>query len=152
MCSCCMPACIQQRLPTAIMQTAMQTDAAMQRHTQADVAGLERCVERIKAGVRDIDTRVGRVSQTATRIGDRLQTAEAMRVRCLEALELMSYLQAFSVLPSDADFGPLPRLFTDDATMAEAAVGFLEGGWRRLGWIGSLGALILCLRKRDLWP
>jgi hypothetical protein len=37
------------------------------------VAALERCVERIKAGVRDIDARVSRVSQTATRIGDRLQ-------------------------------------------------------------------------------
>ena len=37
------------------------------------MAGLERCVERIKAGVRDIDARVSRVSQTATRIGDRLQ-------------------------------------------------------------------------------
>lgn len=42
-------------------------------HTQADVAGLERCVERIKSGVRDIDARVSKVSQTATRIGDRLQ-------------------------------------------------------------------------------
>jgi hypothetical protein len=30
-------------------------------------------VERIKGGVRDIDARVSKLSQTATRIGDRLQ-------------------------------------------------------------------------------
>lgn len=30
-------------------------------------------MERIKTGVRDIDARVSKVSQTATRIGDRLQ-------------------------------------------------------------------------------
>lgn len=54
-----------------------------------------------------------------------LQTSDAMRVRCLEALELITYLQAFSCLPSATDLGQLPRLFTDDSTMAEAAV----GGW-----------------------
>jgi len=54
-----------------------------------------------------------------------VQTAEAMRVRCLEALEIMTYLQAFSCLASGADLGKLPKLFTDDATMPEAAVGDL---------------------------
>ncbi|KAI8464865.1 MAG: exocyst complex component Sec10-domain-containing protein [Monoraphidium minutum] len=88
---------------------------------RADVSGLERCLERIKAGVRDVDARVSRVSQTATRIGDRLQTAEAMRVRCLEAQELIGYLQAFSTLPGADGLGRLPRIFTDDGTMAEAA-------------------------------
>jgi hypothetical protein len=34
-------------------------------------------VERIKSGVRDIDARVSKVSQTATRIGDRLQARAA---------------------------------------------------------------------------
>jgi hypothetical protein len=60
------------------------------------------------------------------------QTAEAMRVRCLEALELLGYLQAFSCLPGESELGRLPRLFTDDATMAEAAVRACRGrpGWR----------------------
>ncbi|GBF98327.1 hypothetical protein Rsub_10990, partial [Raphidocelis subcapitata] len=100
------------------LQAVVNEDEAQYR---ADVAGLERCVERIKAGVRDIDARASRVSQTATRIGDRLQTAEAMRVRCLEGVELLTHLQAFSVLPGEGDLSRLPRLFTDDATMAEAA-------------------------------
>ena len=58
----------------------------------------------------------------------RPQTSEAMRVRCLEAQELLGYLQAFSCLPGPGDLERLPRIFTDDATMAEAAV----GGARRL--------------------
>jgi len=52
------------------LQGTVNSDEAQYR---ADVAGLERCVERIKAGVRDIDARMSKVSQTATRIGDRLQ-------------------------------------------------------------------------------
>lgn len=43
-------------------------------------------------------------------------------MRCLEGMELLSHLQAFSVLPSEGELSRLPRLFTDDATMAEAAV------------------------------
>lgn len=42
---------------------------------QADVRTLERVGERIKDGIRDIDSRVSRISQTATRIGDRLQVS-----------------------------------------------------------------------------
>jgi hypothetical protein len=34
---------------------------------------LERVSERIKDGIRDIDARATRISQTATRVGDRLQ-------------------------------------------------------------------------------
>lgn len=40
---------------------------------QAEVRTLERVSERIKGSIRDIDSRVTRISQTATRIGDRLQ-------------------------------------------------------------------------------
>lgn len=40
---------------------------------QAEVRTLERVSERIKDGIRDIDGRVSHISQTATRIGDRLQ-------------------------------------------------------------------------------
>jgi hypothetical protein len=57
------------------------------------VRALERGAERIKGGVRDIDARVGKLSQTATRIGDRLQRADGCRVRALEAQELIAYLQ-----------------------------------------------------------
>lgn len=40
---------------------------------QAEVYTLERVSDRIKEGIRDIDSRVTRISQTATRVGDRLQ-------------------------------------------------------------------------------
>ncbi|KAF8067429.1 SEC10a [Scenedesmus sp. PABB004] len=95
---------------------------ADEAHYKAEVRTLERLAERIKAGIRDIDGRVSAVSQTATRVGDRLQTAEGLRVRCLEAQELIAHLQAFSCHAApDGDWGKLPPLFTNDATFAEAA-------------------------------
>jgi hypothetical protein len=149
---------------------------------QAEVRTLERVSERIKDGIRDIDARATRISQTATRVGDRLQvrialqpsqhhlhltsssgvvvlqprsiclaaisagshqahrqlthlpcalpanscrslqTAEGLRLRCLEAQELISHLQAFSCHSAGEDFSKLPPIFTNDATLAEAAV------------------------------
>eukprot|EP00775_Hariotina_reticulata_P013513 gene13513-13638_t len=88
---------------------------------KAEVKVLERVGERIKCGIRDIDSRVSHISQTATRIGDRLQSAESLRMRCLEAQELVSHLQAFSCHTGGEDFSQLPPIFTNQATMAEAA-------------------------------
>lgn len=51
-----------------------------------------------------------------------LQTAEGLRLRCLEAQELISHLQAFSCHSAGEDFSKLPAIFTNDATLAEAAV------------------------------
>jgi hypothetical protein len=51
-----------------------------------------------------------------------LQTAEGLRLRCLEAQELISHLQAFSCHSAGEDFSKLPPIFTNDATLAEAAV------------------------------
>jgi hypothetical protein len=45
---------------------------------QAEVRTLERVSERIKDGIRDIDARATRISQTATRVGDRLQVSATM--------------------------------------------------------------------------
>lgn len=51
-----------------------------------------------------------------------LQTAEAVRLRCLEAQELICHLQTFSCHSAGSDFSKLPGIFTNDATLAEAAV------------------------------
>lgn len=51
-----------------------------------------------------------------------LQTAEAVRLRCLEAQELIGHLQTFSCHSAGSDFSKLPPIFTNDATLAEAAV------------------------------
>lgn len=47
--------------------------AARRVRLQAEVRTLEKLSERLKDGTRDIDSRVAHISQTATRIGDRLQ-------------------------------------------------------------------------------
>jgi hypothetical protein len=51
-----------------------------------------------------------------------VQTAEAVRLRCLEAQELICHLQTFSCHSAGSDFSKLPGIFTNDATLAEAAV------------------------------
>lgn len=61
------------------------------------------------------------------------QTAEGVRVRCLEAQELVAHLHAFSCHSAGADFSKLPALFTNDATLAEAAV--RVGGGLLAGWL-----------------
>lgn len=50
------------------------------------------------------------------------QTAEATRLRCLEAQELIHHLQTFSCHSAGGDFSKLPPIFTNDATLGEAAV------------------------------
>eukprot|EP00878_Enallax_costatus_P010221 GHUV01010669.1.p1 GENE.GHUV01010669.1~~GHUV01010669.1.p1 ORF type:complete len:200 (+),score=45.51 GHUV01010669.1:647-1246(+) len=107
---------------TAKLAELQQTADQDETQYKAEVYTLERVSERIKDGIRDIDSRVTRISQTATRVGDRLQTAETLRVRCLEAQELIAHLQAFSCHTAADDFSRLPPLFTNDATLMEAAV------------------------------
>lgn len=51
-----------------------------------------------------------------------VQTAEGVRLRCLEAQELIGHLQTFSCHSAGNDFSKLPSIFTNDATLAEAAV------------------------------
>jgi len=58
--------------------------------------------------------------------------ADSARMRALEALELVSYLQQLSMLPLEAgpeewsEAGALPELFVSDDTLAEAAVRGVE--------------------------
>lgn len=61
-----------------------------------------------------------------------MQTAEAVRLRCLEAQELVCHLQAFSCHGGGTDFRQLPSLFTNDATLAEAAVSLICSGVMRV--------------------
>ena len=48
------------------------------------------------------------------------QTSEAVRARATDAMDIVQFLQEFSVTP--ADFSDLSELFSDDKRMAEAAV------------------------------
>ena len=54
------------------------------------------------------------------------QTSEAIRARATDAMDIVQYLQEFSVTPPD--FGDLSELFSDDKRMAEAAVRALGPG------------------------
>lgn len=68
-----------------------------------------------------------------------------MRLRCLEAQELICHLQTFSCHSAGSDFSKLPSIFTNDATLAEAAVsGTARHGTARAAQVWSgWGALTL---------
>lgn len=76
---------VQQQLPPHLQRQPVHTRTATQQFPtptsllrfllQAEVRTLERVSERMKDGIRDIDARTTRISQTATRVGDRLQVS-----------------------------------------------------------------------------
>lgn len=66
-----------------------------------------------------LDSRISGVGQTAARIGDHLQNADAQRDAASQTIDLIKYLMEFN--GSLGDLMELSALFTDDARVAEAA-------------------------------
>ncbi|GAQ82297.1 exocyst complex component sec10 [Klebsormidium nitens] len=86
----------------------------------ASLAGLEAGVGALFSSFSRLDNRIAGVGQTAARIGDHLQAADAQKDTALQTIDLIRYLQEFNeCLPGD--FNDLDPLFTDDARVGEAA-------------------------------
>lgn len=66
-----------------------------------------------------LDSRISSVGQTAAKIGDQLQSADAQRVTASQTIELIKYLMEFNSSPGDLI--KLSPLFYDDSRTAEAA-------------------------------
>jgi exocyst complex component 5 len=89
---------------------------------RGEVKQIERGLESAKDSFRQLDSHMVRVSQTATRIGDRLQTADTLRSRAEETEELLGHLQQFSMLDEDdEEFRSLPMLFYSEGELPVAA-------------------------------
>lgn len=74
------------------------------------------CVHKLLCGSNNVHA-------TALHVMFFMQTADGLRSRCLEAQELIAHLQAFSChTAGEDDFSKLPALFTNEATLMEAAV------------------------------
>ncbi|CAN1309062.1 Exocyst complex component SEC10a, partial [Linum perenne] len=80
---------------------------------------LEKGVDGLFSSFARLDSRISSVGQTAAKIGDHLQSADAQRETASQTIELIKYLMEFNSSPGD--LMELSPLFSDDTRVAEAA-------------------------------
>ncbi|XP_004306734.1 PREDICTED: exocyst complex component SEC10 [Fragaria vesca subsp. vesca] len=80
---------------------------------------LEKGVDGLFGSFARLDSRISSVGQTAAKIGDHLQSADAQRETASQSIELIKYLMEFNSSPGD--LMELSPLFSDDSRVAEAA-------------------------------
>ncbi|XP_075478657.1 exocyst complex component SEC10b-like [Primulina tabacum] len=80
---------------------------------------LEKGVDGLFDSFARLDTRISSVGQTAAKIGDHLQSADAQRETASQTIDLIKYLMEFN--SSLGDLMELSPLFSDDSRVAEAA-------------------------------
>ncbi|EPS73932.1 hypothetical protein M569_00824, partial [Genlisea aurea] len=80
---------------------------------------LEKGVEGLFDSFARLDSRISSVGQTAAKIGDHLQSADAQRETASQTIDLIKYLMEFNSSPGD--LMELSALFSDDSRVAEAA-------------------------------
>ncbi|KAL2625264.1 hypothetical protein AAZV13_07G042500 [Glycine max] len=83
------------------------------------LAELEKGVDGLFDSFARLDSRISSVGQTAAKIGDHLQSADAQRETASQTIELIKYLMEFNSSPGD--LMELSPLFSDDSRVAEAA-------------------------------
>ncbi|KAJ7962462.1 exocyst complex component sec10 [Quillaja saponaria] len=83
------------------------------------LAELEKGVDGLFGSFARLDSRISSVGQTAAKIGDHLQSADAQRETASKTMELIKYLMEFNSSPGD--LMELSPLFSDDSRVAEAA-------------------------------
>ncbi|KDP28562.1 hypothetical protein JCGZ_14333 [Jatropha curcas] len=83
------------------------------------LAELEKGVDGLFDSFARLDSRISSVGQTAAKIGDHLQSADAQRETASQTIELIKYLVEFNGSPGD--LMELSPLFSDDSRVAEAA-------------------------------
>ncbi|XP_022979187.1 exocyst complex component SEC10b-like [Cucurbita maxima] len=83
------------------------------------LAELEKGVDGLFTSFARLDSRISSVGQTAAKIGDHLQSADAQRETASQTIELIKYLMEFNGSPGD--LMELSPLFSDDSRVAEAA-------------------------------
>ncbi|OAY62237.1 exocyst complex component SEC10b isoform X2 [Manihot esculenta] len=83
------------------------------------LAELEKGVDGLFGSFARLDSRISSVGQTAAKIGDHLQSADAQRETASQTIELIKYLMEFNGSPGD--LMELSPLFSDDSRVSEAA-------------------------------
>ncbi|EOY25456.1 Exocyst complex component sec10 isoform 1 [Theobroma cacao] len=98
------------------LKKEVSTQDAKHRKTLTE---LEKGVDGLFDSFARLDSRISSVGQTAAKIGDHLQSADAQRETASQTIELIKYLMEFNSSPGD--LMELSPLFSDDSRVAEAA-------------------------------
>ncbi|XP_024517817.1 exocyst complex component SEC10b isoform X2 [Selaginella moellendorffii] len=112
-----------------LLELGLQADAQLEkvkkevsaediRH-RTKLSELEKGVHGLFDSFSKLDNRISGVGQTAARIGDHLQSADAQRETATQTIELIKYLMEFNT--KSGDLMGLSPLFSDDNRVAEAA-------------------------------
>ncbi|KAJ8537169.1 hypothetical protein K7X08_035570 [Anisodus acutangulus] len=98
----------------------LKTEVAVQdTEHRKTLSELEKGVDGLFDSFARLDLRISSVGQTAAKIGDHLQSADAQREVASQTIELIKYLMEFNSSPGD--LMELSPLFSDDSRVAEAA-------------------------------
>nr|XP_009793411.1 PREDICTED: exocyst complex component SEC10-like [Nicotiana sylvestris]XP_009793412.1 PREDICTED: exocyst complex component SEC10-like [Nicotiana sylvestris]XP_009793413.1 PREDICTED: exocyst complex component SEC10-like [Nicotiana sylvestris] len=98
----------------------LKKEVAVQDTThRKTLSELEKGVDGLFDSFARLDLRISSVGQTAAKIGDHLQSADAQREVASQTIELIKYLMEFNSSPGD--LMELSPLFSDDSRVAEAA-------------------------------
>ncbi|XP_013622185.1 PREDICTED: exocyst complex component SEC10-like isoform X1 [Brassica oleracea var. oleracea] len=98
------------------LKKEVSTQDAKHRKTLTEI---EKGVDGLFESFARLDGRISSVGQTAAKIGDHLQSADAQRETASQTIELIKYLMEFNGSPGD--LMELSALFSDDSRVAEAA-------------------------------
>ncbi|KAL6531759.1 Exocyst complex component 5 [Orobanche minor] len=93
--------------------------AAQDNKHRKTLSELEKGVDGLFDSFARLDSRISSVGQTAAKIGDHLQSADAQRETASQTIDLIKYLMEFNSSPGD--LMELSPLFSDDSRVAEAA-------------------------------
>ncbi|KAL6513107.1 Exocyst complex component 5 [Orobanche gracilis] len=93
--------------------------AAQDSKHRKTLSELEKGVDGLFDSFARLDSRISSVGQTAAKIGDHLQSADAQRETASQTIDLIKYLMEFNSSPGD--LMELSPLFSDDSRVAEAA-------------------------------
>lgn len=109
---------LRQQVDTRLSGLRKEVSQQDARHRKT-LAELERGVDGLFNSFARLDSRISSVGQTAAKIGDHLQSADAQRETATQTIDLIKYLMEFNSTPGD--LMELSPLFSDDSRVAEAA-------------------------------
>ncbi|KAB1219497.1 Exocyst complex component SEC10 [Morella rubra] len=109
---------LQKQIDGRLYNLKKEVTVQDSRHRKT-LAELEKGVDGLFDSFARLDSRISSVGQTAAKIGDHLQSADAQRETASQTIELIKYLMEFNSSPGD--LMELSPLFSDDSRVAEAA-------------------------------
>lgn len=109
---------LRQQVDERLNSLKKEVSAQDAKHRKT-LAELEKGVDGLFDSFARLDSRISSVGQTAAKIGDHLQSADAQRETAVQTIDLIKYLMEFNSTPGD--LMELSPLFSDDSRVAEAA-------------------------------